>query len=213
MRGAGKAERRQPRGKVARADADHRIRRPQRRPPLGRPAPAGRTRALARDRARNPASLTSPSPPRRPSRCRMQAVLSNLQRELRITFVYVTTRSPRLSDGRSRVIMSRGRIEQVGPPQAIYRRRALASSPSSPKNVFAGRVSGAGERRYPDRDAVWRLRGASETDAQSGSAATFVVSGRPDPAERHAPRDPQRARGDGHRRGVRRRDRYRPSRR
>ncbi len=55
---------------------------------------------------------------------RMQTVLSNLQRELGITFVYVThSQSEAFSMADRVVIMSRGRIEQIGNPQDIYRAR------------------------------------------------------------------------------------------
>src|SRR3546814_11186847 len=53
---------------------------------------------------------------------RMQTVLSNLQRELGITFVYVThSQSEAFSMADRVVIMSRGKIEQIGDPQEIYR--------------------------------------------------------------------------------------------
>ncbi len=52
---------------------------------------------------------------------RMQTVLSNLQRELGITFVYVThSQSEAFSMADRVVIMSRGRIEQIDNPQEIY---------------------------------------------------------------------------------------------
>jgi spermidine/putrescine transport system ATP-binding protein len=63
---------------------------------------------------------------------RMQAVLSNLQRELGITFVYVThSQSEAFSMAARVVIMSRGRIEQVGAPRDIYRTPARVSSRNS----------------------------------------------------------------------------------
>ena len=53
---------------------------------------------------------------------RMQSVLKNLQRETGITFVYVThSQSEAFSMADRVVIMSRGKIEQIGTPQEIYR--------------------------------------------------------------------------------------------
>ena len=110
---------------------------------------------------------------------RMQAVLSNLQRELGITFVYVThSQSEAFSMADRVVIMSRGRIEQVGPPQAIYRspRSRFVAEFLGSSNVFAGRVSGASSDGTLIETPSGVFEVPAETDAQSGSAATFVVS-------------------------------------
>ena len=56
---------------------------------------------------------------------RMQALLRSLQRELGITFVYVThSQTEAFSMADRVVIMSRGKVEQIGSPQAIYRHLA-----------------------------------------------------------------------------------------
>ncbi|NMG31161.1 ABC transporter ATP-binding protein [Aromatoleum evansii] len=56
---------------------------------------------------------------------RMQALLRSLQRELGITFVYVThSQTEAFSMADRVVIMSRGKVEQIGSPQAIYRHPA-----------------------------------------------------------------------------------------
>jgi len=53
---------------------------------------------------------------------RMQAVLTQLQRELGITFVYVThSQSEAFAMADRVVIMSQGRIDQIGTPKDIYR--------------------------------------------------------------------------------------------
>lgn len=53
---------------------------------------------------------------------RMQAVLTQLQRELGITFVYVThSQSEAFAMADRVVIMSQGRIDQIGSPKDIYR--------------------------------------------------------------------------------------------
>ncbi|MDQ2635224.1 MAG: ABC transporter ATP-binding protein [Pseudomonadota bacterium] len=113
---------------------------------------------------------------------RMQTVLSNLQRELGITFVYVThSQSEAFSMADRVVIMSRGRIEQIGNPQEIYRapRTRFVAEFLGSSNVFAGRVASvAGE-------TISILTPAGEFDVAPnpskrlavGDKATFVVSG------------------------------------
>src|SRR3546814_4269782 len=75
---------------------------------------------------------------------RMQTVLSNLQRELGITFVYVThSQSEAFSMADRVVIMSRGKIEQIGDPQEIYRapRTKFVAEFLGSSNIFSGRVA------------------------------------------------------------------------
>lgn len=76
-------------------------------------------------------------------RVRMQSVLVKLQKELGITFVYVThSQSEAFSMADRVVIMSRGRIEQIGTPVEIYstpRNRFVAEFLGS-ANVFDGKV-------------------------------------------------------------------------
>ena len=56
---------------------------------------------------------------------RMQALLRSLQRELGITFIYVThSQSEAFSMADRVVVMSRGKIEQIGAPKDIYRQPA-----------------------------------------------------------------------------------------
>lgn len=56
---------------------------------------------------------------------RMQALLRSLQRELGITFIYVThSQVEALSMADRVVVMSRGKVEQIGPPKQIYRQPA-----------------------------------------------------------------------------------------
>lgn len=113
---------------------------------------------------------------------RMQTVLSNLQRELGITFVYVThSQSEAFSMADRVVIMSRGRIEQIGNPQEIYRapRTKFVAEFLGSSNVFAGKVSSV------NANAVKVSTPAGEFDVTpstakalaKGDKATFVVSG------------------------------------
>lgn len=112
---------------------------------------------------------------------RMQTVLSNLQRELGITFVYVThSQSEAFSMADRVVIMSRGRIEQIGNPQEIYRapRTKFVAEFLGSSNIFAGNVS------YANGQSVKIATPAGEFDVapsaakqlSRGDKATFVVS-------------------------------------
>lgn len=74
---------------------------------------------------------------------RMQSVLKNLQRETGITFVYVThSQSEAFSMADRVVIMSRGKIEQIGTPQEIYRtpRTRFVAEFLGSSNLFSGAV-------------------------------------------------------------------------
>lgn len=74
---------------------------------------------------------------------RMQAVLTDLQKELGITFVYVThSHSEAFAMADRVVIMSRGRVEQIGSPREIYSmpgNRFVAEFIGG-KNIIEGRV-------------------------------------------------------------------------
>ncbi|NKB77060.1 MAG: ATP-binding cassette domain-containing protein [Gammaproteobacteria bacterium] len=75
---------------------------------------------------------------------RMQGVLSRLQKELGITFVYVThSQSEAFAMADRVVIMSKGVVEQVGSPQEVYRKpasRFVANFVGS-NNILNGDVS------------------------------------------------------------------------
>lgn len=112
---------------------------------------------------------------------RMQTVLSNLQKELGITFVYVThSQSEAFSMADRVVIMSRGRIEQIGNPQEIYRapRTKFVAEFLGSSNIFAGKVSSV------VGDLIRIATPAGEFDVArnpaktlvKGDKATFVVS-------------------------------------
>lgn len=113
---------------------------------------------------------------------RMQSVLSNLQKDLGITFVYVThSMSEAFSMADRVVIMSRGQIEQIGTPEEIYREphnRFVAEFLGS-ANIFDGVVEG------PAEDGGWRvsyeggetvLDKSELAEARKGQAVTFIVS-------------------------------------
>ncbi|MFJ3483296.1 ABC transporter ATP-binding protein [Pseudomonas sp. NPDC090202] len=76
---------------------------------------------------------------------RMQGVLSGLQKDLGITFVYVThSQSEAFAMADRVVIMSKGRVEQVGTPRDIFlepQNRFVAEFVGG-KNILSGTVSG-----------------------------------------------------------------------
>jgi len=79
---------------------------------------------------------------------RMQGVLSRLQKELGITFVYVThSQSEAFAMSDRVVIMSQGRIEQIGSPRAIYRSPAsrFVADFVGANNILSGAITGTGD--------------------------------------------------------------------
>ena len=105
----------------------------------------------------------------------MQTVLSNLQRELGITFVYVThSQSEAFSMADRVVIMSRGRIEQIGNPQEIYRapRTRFVAEFLGSSNIFAGKVSNVSEPMVGRSHARRRIRGRAQPDQAASPRAT-----------------------------------------
>lgn len=106
---------------------------------------------------------------------RMQSVLQGLQKELGITFVYVThSQSEAFSMADRVVIMSKGIVEQVGTAQEIYRApktRFVAEFLGS-SNIFAGQCDGNGMLNT----AVGELRlPETKTAVQKGQSATLVI--------------------------------------
>lgn len=112
---------------------------------------------------------------------RMQAVLVDLQRQLGITFVYVThSHSEAFSMADRVVIMSHGRIEQIGSPRDIYgapRTRFVAEFLGS-SNIFSGKVIETDGRHAVVETGAGRLRIPSdERVLAAGEPVTFTVSG------------------------------------
>jgi spermidine/putrescine transport system ATP-binding protein len=112
---------------------------------------------------------------------RMQTVLSNLQRELGITFVYVThSQSEAFSMADRVVIMSRGQIEQIGTPQEIYRapRTRFVAEFLGSSNIFLGKVSGvhAGTMKIATPAGEFQIASGSAKHLAAGDKATFAIS-------------------------------------
>jgi spermidine/putrescine transport system ATP-binding protein len=104
---------------------------------------------------------------------RMQAVLTKLQRELGITFVYVThSQSEAFAMADRVVIMSKGETAQIGSARDIYRTPAnrFVAEFVGRNNLFSGR--GAGENKVETADGTFLLGEPIAKDAQT----TFVVA-------------------------------------
>jgi spermidine/putrescine transport system ATP-binding protein len=93
---------------------------------------------------------------------RMQGVLTRLQRELGITFVYVThSQSEAFAMADRVVIMGHGEISQIGPPREVYR---------SPANRFVAEFVG--------RNNIFKgdvVDAADEFAVLDGPAGTFAI--------------------------------------
>lgn len=109
---------------------------------------------------------------------RMQSVLKNLQRETGITFVYVThSQSEAFSMADRVVIMSRGKIEQIGTPQEIYRTpgtRFVAEFLGS-SNIFPGTLVRGDSGSVALDTPLGRFETDGGAGAHPGSAATMTV--------------------------------------
>ena len=104
---------------------------------------------------------------------RMQSVLKNLQRETGITFVYVThSQSEAFSMADRVVIMSRGKIEQIGTPQEIYRtpRTRFVADFLGSSNIFPGQIK---------RDAAGRPAIATSNGTFALPESEAVAPGQP----------------------------------
>jgi spermidine/putrescine transport system ATP-binding protein len=104
---------------------------------------------------------------------RMQAVLTKLQRELGITFVYVThSQSEAFAMADRVVIMSNGEIAQTGSARDIYRTPAnrFVAEFVGRNNIFSGTALGAGKIETPC--GVFDIK----SQAQAGARQSFAVS-------------------------------------
>jgi spermidine/putrescine transport system ATP-binding protein len=109
---------------------------------------------------------------------RMQSVLTKLQRELGITFVYVThSQSEAFAMADRVVIMSKGDIAQVGTPREVYRspRTRFVAEFVGRNNILPGHVSSAADGVVTVDTALgaFKVKG----DASSGAQASIVVAG------------------------------------
>ena len=112
---------------------------------------------------------------------RMQGVLSRLQKDLGITFVYVThSQSEAFAMADRVVIMNDGRIAQIGSPRDVYRNPAnrFVAEFVGTNNILTGRISGLGAERIGIETDLGRFQAArpDRLSLEDGQSATFVVS-------------------------------------
>ena len=112
---------------------------------------------------------------------RMQGVLSRLQKDLGITFVYVThSQSEAFAMADRVVIMNEGRIAQTGTPREVYRNPAnrFVAEFVGTNNILTGRVSGLGPERIGIETDLGRFeaRRPDDPNLDEGWPVTFVVS-------------------------------------
>ena len=112
---------------------------------------------------------------------RMQGVLARLQRELGITFVYVThSQSEAFAMADRVVIMSRGVVEQVGSPQIVYRHPAnrFVAEFVGANNLLSGTVAEVGKEHLTVETSlgVFVVPANPERRVARGERCTFVVS-------------------------------------
>ena len=112
---------------------------------------------------------------------RMQGVLSRLQRDLGITFVYVThSQSEAFAMADRVVIMNDGQIAQIGAPREVYRNPAnrFVAEFVGTNNILTGRVAGLTEERIGIETDIGRFSAArpDQLRLDDGQPVTFVVS-------------------------------------
>ena len=112
---------------------------------------------------------------------RMQGVLSRLQKDLGITFVYVThSQSEAFAMADRVVIMSDGEIAQIGSPREVYRNPAnrFVAEFVGTNNILTGRVAGLTAERIGIDTHLGRFQAArpDRLSLDDGQPVTFVVS-------------------------------------
>jgi spermidine/putrescine transport system ATP-binding protein len=110
---------------------------------------------------------------------RMQSVLTNLQRELGITFVYVThSQSEAFAMADRVVIMSNGEVAQVGQPKDIYRAPAnrFVAEFVGRNNIISGKVKSAATGKAVIDAPSGSFTVTADAMPKPGSEATFVIS-------------------------------------
>lgn len=112
-------------------------------------------------------------------RVRMQTELSRLHRQLGITFVYVThAQSEAFALADRIVIMSEGRIQQVGRPQDVYRApaNAFVADFMGMNNLIRGEVRGSAEGALDVGSTLGAFRVPSAETRPEGSRGDFVIA-------------------------------------
>lgn len=112
---------------------------------------------------------------------RMQSVLTKLQRELAITFVYVThSQSEAFAMADRVVIMSQGEIVQTGVPRDIYREPAnrFVAEFVGRNNIISGRATKVSNKSITLEAAFGRflLKETAKRPVALGDELTFVIA-------------------------------------
>ena len=112
---------------------------------------------------------------------RMQSMLTRLQRELGITFVYVThSQSEAFAMADRVVIMSRGHIAQVGTPKDIYRAPAnrFVAEFVGRNNIISGHVKSATAKTVTLEGSLgtFKLNLRERPKPAVGEAGQFVIA-------------------------------------
>jgi spermidine/putrescine transport system ATP-binding protein len=110
----------------------------------------------------------------------MQGVLARLQKELGITFIYVThSQSEAFAMSDRVVIMNDGQIEQTGTPRQIYRNpetRFVAEFVGS-NNILSGTVKDSGDTIVIDSQlGLFSCNKTNKPSPPVGSHVSFVIS-------------------------------------
>jgi len=115
-------------------------------------------------------------------RKQMQSELTRIQREIGITFIYVTHDQDEAMTMSDRIaVMNRGRISQVGTPQEIYEQPSslFVADFIGASNVFSGRVTGpVGPWSLVRLDSGEEFRVPARSASDRGVRVSVVV--RPD---------------------------------
>ncbi|MGC6484770.1 MAG: ABC transporter ATP-binding protein [Candidatus Puniceispirillales bacterium] len=112
---------------------------------------------------------------------RMQSMLTRLQRELGITFVYVThSQSEAFAMADRVVIMSRGHIAQIGSPKDIYRAPAnrFVAEFVGRNNIISGTVKAATGNKVTIAGPLgeFTLDRGDRPKPEAGANASFVIA-------------------------------------
>lgn len=112
---------------------------------------------------------------------RMQSMLTKLQRELGITFVYVThSQSEAFAMADRVVIMSRGHIAQIGSPKDIYRAPAnrFVAEFVGRNNIITGKVSAVSGKKVTIEGSlgVFTVGLGDTSKPQKGDEGSFVIA-------------------------------------
>lgn len=112
---------------------------------------------------------------------RMQSVLTRLQKELGITFIYVThSQSEAFSMADRVVIMSAGVVEQVGTPREIYRKPAsrFVAEFIGSNNIIEGKIQSANDTLVVVDTGLGTVEAAATDEflGQTGDAVDLIIS-------------------------------------